>query len=47
MPRMIGRATATSELGARAEPALKTGMAEGEGESEGIAEAVGAGAGAG
>lgn len=38
---MIGRATATSELGARAEPALKTGLAEGEG--DGIAEAVGAG----
>jgi len=38
---------ATSELGARAEPALKTGLEEGEGdsegESEGLAEVVGCG----
>jgi hypothetical protein len=40
---MIGRARAASELGARVEPALKTG--EGEGENEGIVEAVGAGCG--
>jgi hypothetical protein len=45
MPRMIGRARAASELGARLEPALKTGWAEGEGENEGIVEAVGAGCG--
>lgn len=42
---MMGRAKATRELGARAEPALKTGMVEGEGLAEGITEAVGAGIG--
>lgn len=39
MPRMIGRATARNEeLGARAEPALNTGMDEGldEGAGRGI-----------
>lgn len=35
MPRMIGRAAARNEVGARAEPALYTGVWEGEDDGAG------------